>query len=347
MVRVVIIGMGKMGMSHCAILRAHPDVKLVAMCDTDSLLQSAFKKLTDIACYSDYRKMIDTEKPDAVYVVTPTKFHYDMVMYALKKGCHVFCEKPFSLCTKEGEEMCAYAQKSGLINQVGYHNRFIGTFNAMRQLLKSGIIGTPFHFMGEAYGPVVLKPKGGTWRSSKNTGGGCVMDYAAHVLNLINYVTGSPIIRTEGAFMPSIYSKEVDDAVYSTLILENGLRGQLSVCWSDDTYRKMTTSVKIEGNVGKLEADATTLKIYVKSATKVALELDGMAHRELVLDKGWNFYYLTDFTPQVFFNLRGEEYSMETDYFIQHIKDNSTENRNSFAESLQTDRIITQLINNN
>ena len=41
MIRVVIIGMGKMGMSHCAILRAHPDVKLVAMCDTDSLLQSA------------------------------------------------------------------------------------------------------------------------------------------------------------------------------------------------------------------------------------------------------------------------------------------------------------------
>ena len=270
-----------------------------------------------------------------------------MVMYALQKGCHVFCEKPFSLTAKEGEEMCSYAQKAGLVNQVGYHNRFIGTFNAMRQLLKAGIIGTPFHFMGEAYGPVVLKSKGGTWRSSKNTGGGCVMDYAAHVLNLVNYVADSPINSTEGAFMPSIYSKEVDDAVYSTLILENGLRGQLSVCWCDDTYRKMTTSVKIEGINGKMEADATTLKIYVKSPTTAKLDLDGNLHRQITLDKGWNFYYLTDFTPQVFFNLRGEEYSMETDYFIQHIKDRSTENRNSFAESLQTDRIITQLINNN
>ena len=95
-----------------------------------------------------------------------------------------------------------------------------------------------------------------------------------------------------------------------------------------------------------MEADATTLKIYVKSATKAALDLDGKVHRELSLDKGWNFYYLTDFTPQVFFNLRGEEYSMETDYFIQHIKDHSMENRNSFAESILTDRIITQLINN-
>ena len=146
------------------------------------------------------------------------------------------------------------------------------------------------------------------------------MDYAAHVLNLVNYVADSPIIHTEGAFMPSIYSKEVDDAVYSTLVLENGLRGQLSVCWSDDTYRKMTTSIKIEGIDGKMEADATTLKIYVKSPTTVKLDLDGNLHRQITLDKGWNFYYLTDFTPQVFFNLRGEEYSMETDYFIQHIK---------------------------
>ena len=48
MIKVVIIGLGKMGMSHCSILGAHPDVELVAMCDTDSLLQSAFKKLTSI-----------------------------------------------------------------------------------------------------------------------------------------------------------------------------------------------------------------------------------------------------------------------------------------------------------
>jgi len=46
MVKVAIIGLGKMGMSHCAILGAHSDVELVGMCDPDSLLQSAFKKLT-------------------------------------------------------------------------------------------------------------------------------------------------------------------------------------------------------------------------------------------------------------------------------------------------------------
>ena len=305
----------------------------LAMCDTDSLLQSAFRKMTRIACYTDYKKMIDEVKPDAVFVVTPTKMHYEMVMYALEHGCHVFCEKPFCLTPGEGEKMVALAKAKGLVNQVGYHNRFIGTFNEMKRLLASGIIGKPFHFMGEAYGPVVLKSKGGTWRSDKKNGGGCVMDYAAHVLNLINYITGSRLIDAKGTFMPDIFSKEVDDAVYSTLYLENGLKGQLSVNWSDDTHRKMTTSLKIEGDRGKLEADATTLKIYLKE--------DNVEEN---LKKGWNIKYITDLTEQVFFNLRGEEYSSEVDHFIQCIKIGGLNQRSSFESALHTDYIINKLI---
>ena len=333
MVKTVIIGLGKMGISHCSILGAHPDVDMAAMCDTDSLLQSAFRKMTRIACYTDYKKMIDEVKPDAVFVVTPTKMHYEMVMYALEHGCHVFCEKPFCLTPGEGEKMVALAKAKGLVNQVGYHNRFIGTFNEMKRLLASGIIGKPFHFMCEAYGPVVLKSKGGTWRSDKKNGGGCVMDYAAHVLNLINYITGSRLIDAKGTFMPNIFSKEVDDAVYSTLYLENGLKGQLSVNWSDGTHRKMTTSLKIEGDRGKLEADATTLKIYLKE--------DNVEEN---LKKGWNIKYITDLTEQVFFNLRGEEYSSEVDHFIQCIKIGGLNQRSSFESALHTDYIINKLI---
>ena len=333
MVKTVIIGLGKMGISHCSVLGAHPDVDMAAMCGTGSLLQSAFRKMTRIACYTDYKKMIDEVKPDAVFVVTPTKMHYEMVMYALEHGCHVFCEKPFCLTPGEGEKMVALAKAKGLVNQVGYHNRFIGTFNEMKRLLASGIIGKPFHFMGEAYGPVVLKSKGGTWRSDKKNGGGCVMDYAAHVLNLINYITGSRLIDAKGTFMPDIFSKEVDDAVYSTLYLENGLKGQLSVNWSDDTHRKMTTSLKIEGDRGKLEADATTLKIYLKE--------DNVEEN---LKKGWNIKYITDLTEQVFFNLRGEEYSSEVDHFIQCIKIGGLNQRSSFESALHTDYIINKLI---
>ena len=332
MIKAAIIGLGKMGMSHAAILGGLPNVELVAACDMDSLLQSAFKKLTKIQMYTDYKKMIEEVKPDCVYVVTPTKLHYDMVMFALEHGCHVFCEKPFALTVEQGEKMVAMAKAKGLVNQVGYHNRYIGTFNEMKRLLAEGVIGKPFHFMGEAYGPVVLKSKGGTWRSDKKNGGGCIEDYAAHVLNLINYVTGSNLVDCKGTQMPSIFSNEVDDALYGSLYLANGLKGQISVNWSDDTVRKMTTSIKIEGDGGKLEADATTLKIYVKEDKP-----------KYGLNKGWNFKYITDVTPLVDFNLRGEEYTAETQAFINSIVTGKVDERNSFETALQTDYIIKKM----
>lgn len=332
MIRAAIIGLGKMGMSHAAILGGLPNVELVAACDMDSLLQSAFKKLTKIQMFTDYKKMIEEVKPDCVYVVTPTKLHYDMVMFALEHGCHVFCEKPFALTVEQGEKMVAMAKAKGLVNQVGYHNRYIGTFNEMKRLLAEGVIGKPFHFMGEAYGPVVLKSKGGTWRSDKKNGGGCIEDYAAHVLNLINYVTGSNLVDCKGTQMPSVFSNEVDDAVYGSLYLANGLKGQISVNWSDDTVRKMTTSIKIEGDGGKLEADATTLKIYVKEDKP-----------KYGLNKGWNFKYITDVTPLVDFNLRGEEYTAETQAFINSIVTGKVDERNSFETALQTDYIIKKM----
>ena len=46
--------------------------------------------------------------------------------------------------------------------------------------------------MAEAYGPVVLKPKGSTWRTQSTQGGGCLYDYAAHPLNLLNWYFGAP-----------------------------------------------------------------------------------------------------------------------------------------------------------
>lgn len=334
MIKVAVIGLGKMGMSHCAILGGHPDVEVVAMSDPDALLQSAFKKLTKIACYTDYKKMIEETKPDALYVVTPTKMHAEMVIYAMEHGCNVFCEKPFSLTYEEGLRMVDTAKRLNKVNQVGYHNRFIGTFNEAKRLVAAGVIGKPFHFIGEAYGPVVLKKKSSTWRSEKKAGGGCVEDYAAHVLNLINYIMDSPIVGCAGTSMPEIFSSEVDDAVYSTLILENKMKGQLSVCWSDDTVRKMTTSLKIEGDGGKIFVDATTIKIYVKEDNK-----------EEGLEKGWNEKHLTELTPQVFFNLRGEEYSAETACFINNVKAGKMiDSRNSFESALKTDMIINKLM---
>jgi predicted dehydrogenase len=333
MIKAAIIGLGKMGLSHCSILNAHPDIELVAVCDSSSFLLDVFNKYSKQKTYTDYKKMISETSPECIIVATPTKFHYEMVLYALEKGIHVFCEKPFSLSVTDGEKMVKIAEDNGVVNQVGYHNRFIGTFIEMKRLASTGIIGELFHFNGSAYGPVVLKEKGSTWRSARSEGGGCLFDYASHVLNLVHFVLGKPV-DAKGTLLKNIYSNDVEDAVYSSLFLENGLSGQLSVNWSDETHRKMSTSISVEGKKGKMIADATELKIYLKEDNKIEK-----------LEKGWNMKYITDLTPLVNFNLRGEEYSAQIDYFVDCIKHKRSENISSFAEALVTDKIIEILIN--
>ncbi|HET7115993.1 MAG TPA: Gfo/Idh/MocA family oxidoreductase [Hanamia sp.] len=332
MLRAGIIGLGKMGISHCAILGAHPNVNLVAVCDTSTLVTEAFKKYSRFECFSDYKKMIDKMDLEAIIIASPTKFHGEMVQYALEKNIHVFCEKPFALDPKEGIKLSHLAKQSGLVNQVGYHNRFIGTFNEVKKLLSSNVLGEIYHFSGESYGPVVLKEKGGTWRSEREEGGGCLYDYASHTIDLVNFILGKPV-KVAGTQLKYIFSKDVEDAVYSNLTLDTGLSGQLSVNWSDETYRKMSTQITILGKKGKIVADATELKIFLKE--------DNPAFG---LSKGWTVKDITGLTPSVNFYLRGEEYSSQIDHFIECIISKNLNNKSSFESASQTDEVIQLLL---
>jgi len=332
MIKGVITGLGKMGISHAAIVGAHPDVDMVAVCDTSSLVLNAFNKFSSVKTYTDFEKMISTEKPEFVVIATPTKYHFPMVKYALENGVHVFCEKPFTLTTAQGKELTELAKQKGLVNQVGFHNHFIGTFRELKRLLSRNILGELIHFSGEAYGPVVTKEKGGTWRSNPEEGGGCLYDYASHVINLIQEIVGRPE-KICGTLLKSFYSKGVEDAVYSLLKLENGLSGTLLVNWSDETYRKMSTSLTIQGKNGKIICDATEIKIFLKKA--VSSEN---------LEKGWTIKYITDFAIPVNFYLRGEEYSAQIDYFVDCIKNKQQPQYNSFEQATYTDYVIEMIV---
>jgi predicted dehydrogenase len=146
MIKGAIIGLGKMGLSLAAIAGAHPDVDMAAVCDTSSLVMDAFKKFSKVKTYTDFQKMINEEAPEFVVIATPTKYHYPMVKYALEKGLHVFCEKPFTLTSGQGKELMELALRKELVNQVGFHNQFIGTFRELKRLLAQNVLGELVHF---------------------------------------------------------------------------------------------------------------------------------------------------------------------------------------------------------
>ena len=110
MIRTAMVGLGKMGLSHLAIVRAHPGIDLVAGCDATAYLTDILSKHAGLKCYADFDRMLDDEQLDALVVATPSKLHAPMVEKALDRGLHVFCEKPFVLDVADGERLVALAR---------------------------------------------------------------------------------------------------------------------------------------------------------------------------------------------------------------------------------------------
>lgn len=333
MIRVALVGAGKMGLSHLSILGAHPDVEIVGVCDTSKMVMDVIDKYASFPTFSDFEKMMDKVEADAVFISVPTKYHYNMVKNLLNRKINVFAEKPLCLTPVESEELVKLAASKKCINQVGYHNKFVGTFREVKRLVREGYFGDIYHFVGEAYGPVVVKKKQDTWRSDPSEGGGCLMDYASHVIDLINDIL-DPIENSPGSLLKPIYSNNVEDAVYSLLELSSKTTGVLSVNWSDDTYRKMSTSITIIGTQGKIISDANELKVFFKGSKFPS-----------GYSKGWNVKYITDLTEQVDFFLRGEEYSAQIDYFIKTCMGKVPNTINTFESAWRTDKAISIIKN--
>ena len=328
-VNVAIVGLGKMGVSHLAIANASARLKVVAVCDSFTMLGQMVEKHCGLAYVPQYADLLNVAGLQAVVIATPTRSHDAMVRAALDKGLHVFCEKPMTLSASVSEELAQTAAAQGLVGQVGYHNRFVATFAEVKRLLEAGVIGKVRHIHGEAYGPVVLKPVGKTWRSQSSEGGGCLYDYAAHPINLMNWYGGATLQCT-GAELAKQYSTDVDDAVYANLRFDDGVTGQVTVNWSDETVRKMSTQVSIWGDGGKIVVDRQELRVYV-GATGRTLPDYG---------EGWTVRYITELTPNVDYYLRGEEYTAQLEGFAQAAAARTVDCVNSFASAAETDRTL-------
>ena len=334
MVDVALIGVGKMGLSHLSMVRAHPDVTVTGVCDSAAYVLDVLGKYTGLPTFTDVTTMLDSVHVDAIVIATPTASHASLVRDALDRGLHVFCEKPLSLSGPDSTELAQLAADLDRVTGVGYHNRHVGAFREVKKLLDAGAIGRVTHALAESYGPVVLKPKGSTWRSRRSSGGGCLYDYAAHPLDLLAWYFGEAE-SAGGSVINSIFSAETDDEVYSLLRFRENISAHLSVNWSDESQRKMTTKISVWGTAGRIVADRQECQVFLRDT---APAVPGY-------DRGWNVRYTTELTEPVWFYLRGEEYSAQLDEFIRAVDSavrtgSAAPTVNSFATAAVTDRVI-------
>ena len=276
MIRIAVVGLGKMGLSHLAIVNAHPDVELAAVCDSSGYVLGVLRKYTGVTTYSDYDTMLRDCELDAVLIATPSRTHAQHGPGRARAGpARVLREAVHAVGSRDAER----ADRAGPRAGPGHPGRLP---QPVRRRLRRGQAhcstwrrsATVTHVLGEAYGPVVLKPKGGTWRSRKEEGGGALYDYAAHPLNLLNWYLGEPA-GVGGTVLNSIFSREIDDEVHSTLYFDGGRSARISVNWSDESYRKMTTRITIWGTTGRIFADRQEVQVYLRDTATVP---DGYQH---------------------------------------------------------------------
>jgi predicted dehydrogenase len=329
MIRMGVVGLGKMGLSHLSMIRSHPRVSVDAVVDSTGYVLDVLSKYTGVRTYGDYDTMLREVALDAVIIATPTRLHASMVATALDAGLDVFCEKPLCLTSAESFQLAERAAQRERVTQVGYHNRFVGAFREVKSLLDANAIGRVTHTLAEAYGPVVLKAKGSTWRSRRSEGGGCLYDYAAHPLDLLTWYLGAPT-GVGGAVLGRVFSAETEDEVFGTLYYPDDVSGQISVHWSDESYRKMTTKVTLWGTEGRIVADRQECQVYLRDTSTPPA-----GYRV-----GWNVRYTTELTEPVWFYLRGEEYSAQLDHFVASVEQRRVNGMNTFASAAITDRVL-------
>ena len=321
-----LIGLGRMGITHLAILNSHPNIAMTAACDTSSFVSRQFQRFSRLSVYEDWRQMIEQENLDFVVISTPTSLHAEPVRVAIDHGLHVFVEKPFTLDVADGERLVHAAEQAGLANQVGYVNRFNRVFQEVRRLIESSL-GEILYFSCSMHAPTVVREPGESWRNRRDQGGGCLCDFACHGIDLIHYLVGVPD-DIGGTSLPSIYS-QTEDAVYTTFVYNQGFIGHLRVNWSDESCRKPSYHFEVEATNGRLSADQHGYRLYLKKAPAGTQHLTG-----------WSIRYATDLIGSTRFYLRGNEFTDQLDYFVDRMLGHNNGDTCSFATGLQVDRMM-------
>ena len=333
-IRVGIIGAGRMGITHHSILNSHPRARVTAVADPSPVVTALLAKYADVRSYRNSGALLENEALDALLVCTPPNLNYDILWQALHKRLHTFVEKPFTLSASQGYELAHSFDECGLVNQVGYVNRFNDAFAKVKEFLEEDILGGVIRFRTEMYSSTVVRTQNETgWRASHNNGGGVVYEMASHSIDLANFLFGQPT-RVAGSCLSRVHSRSVEDIVSSTFIYANGTVGSLYVNWSDESYRKPTNKLEIFGRGGRILADQHGIKIY--------LGRDNEKHK---LKQGWTNLYITDLFKNVPFYVRGNEFTVQLYHFVDRIESTSDRRtRCSFADGAAALSVIEEIL---
>lgn len=147
MLRVAIVGCGKIADQHVHAIDRIPDCTIVSLCDREVLMARQMgERFGVLDSFSDLALMLKSTSPDVVHITTPPQSHFSLAQQCLESGNHVYLEKPFTVTSQEAESLIRLAETCGLKVTVGHNYQFTHEMLEMRRLVEQGFLGgKPVH----------------------------------------------------------------------------------------------------------------------------------------------------------------------------------------------------------
>jgi len=152
MLKTSVVGCGKMGKNHLRVYSEIPDVKIISIVDTAIVDVNINLLKKDIKVFTDYKEMIEYEKPDLISICVPTSVHYEVAKYCLENGINVLLEKPICSSIKEAEELLKLVNDNNVKLLVGHIERFNSVLIKAKEMIKNGELGDIIALMSRRVG---------------------------------------------------------------------------------------------------------------------------------------------------------------------------------------------------
>ncbi|MFA7677121.1 MAG: Gfo/Idh/MocA family oxidoreductase [Candidatus Omnitrophota bacterium] len=211
--KTVIAGYGYMGQIRRKVIENNPSLELIGICETDA---AAREKIQGCEAFDSFEKALDCG-PDIVFVCTPNCYSPQICIESMRRGKHVFCEKPPGRNLEDVKSIIA-AEGQGTKLMFGFNHRFHPAVIKAKVIVDSMRLGEVIGMRG-VYGKSGGMNFSQSWRNDKNTsGGGILLDQGIHMLDIFRHFCGD--FQSVKCFMSNRFWKfDIEDNAY--VILQN------------------------------------------------------------------------------------------------------------------------------
>ncbi len=308
----VIVGLGKMGIMHSAMLNANPAAQIIALVDQDlSLCRHVSSIGIKALHYDDLASCLDETNPMGVIIATPQFTHRKLIETCLDHQVAVFCEKPLAHDLVDAQAVVKRSQQSPDFQvAVGFQLAHHSLFLKASEFIQSGILGTIKSFQASCRLSQVFKQQDGWTFSGCKSGGGVLINSGCHLLYAMHMLFGScKGVYARGSGVHNV----VEDTMSALVDYKNDLWGTIKVDWSVPGHELQTHDIEIIGTAGTLTVGNQWMRLW-------------LSRRSGQLDPGWHQWERAQEEPRAAFSLSphycGDEFYLEIDDFVQSVIDN-------------------------